>query len=201
MEYTVQCLSDIMNPAGTWATAEKNAGTILKTRFGEVEATLSTTLDNRWDAKLAEIKDEILGTTSSASEFAYGQYLKGMSAAFGGGHTNIGIFAKVTSEERRIAAIDATTKYMQSINSLSYQSTSAMPLVVPIESQLVADASASAVEAYAMGEIRNQQVRQSEAAGNLLATLGPNMGNAATPYEETLAFASVNATGLAAKTK
>lgn len=198
MEYTVQTLGELLKVGGTWATTEAAAGDVLKARFNSVENTLFANVNSRWDAKLSSITNAVIGTQP---EFAYGQYLAGMSAAFGGGHTATAIFQKVSSEERKLAIIDAATKNLQSLNSLTYQSTSAMPLIVPIESQLVADAAASAVESVAMAEIRAQQIRQSIQAGNLLATLGPNMGNAATPYEETLAFASVNATGLAAKTK
>jgi len=198
MDYTVKTLKELMEPAGDWAIAETRAGDILKARFNSVENTLFTNVDSRWATKLASIKTEVLG---NQAEFAYGQYLAGMSAAFGGGHTATAIFQKVSSEERKLAIIDAATKNLQSLNSLTYQSTSAMPLVVPLESQLVADASASAVEAHAMGNIRSQQIRQSKAAGAILESLGPNMGNNPTPYEEVLAFASVNATGKAAVTK
>jgi hypothetical protein len=76
-----------------------------------------------------------------------------------------------------------------------------MPLVVPLESQLVSDAHASAIEADAMGQIRAQQIKQSAAAGAILAAVAPNQGSNPTPYEEVLAFASVNATGAAAATK
>lgn len=200
MEYTVKTLAEIMSQTGStsWAGAETAAGNVLKERFNAVENTLFSNVNSRWATKLTSIKDEVLGTQA---EFAYGQYLAGMSAAFGGGHTNTAIFSKVSSEERKLAIIDAATKNLQSLNSLTYQSTSAMPLVVPIESQLVADAAASAVESYAMGEIRAQQIRQSVEAGNMLATLGPSQGSNPTPYEEVLAFASVNATGKAAITK
>ena len=121
-----------------------------------------------------------------------------MSAAFGGGHTNVGAFAGVNSNDRRLAIIDTATKNLQTLASLSHGSTSALPLVVPLESQLVSDAHASAVEAYAMGEIRAQQIRQSKAAGDILSTVAPSAGTNPTPYEEVLAFASVRATGEAA---
>lgn len=200
MEYTVKTLAEIMSQTGStsWAGAETAAGNVLKERFNAVENTLFGNINSRWASKLTSIKDEVLGTQP---EFAYGQYLAGMSAAFGGGHTNTAIFSKVSSEERKLAIIDAATKNLQSLNSLTYQSTSAMPLVVPIESQLVADASASAVESYAMAEIRAQQIRQSVASGTILAAAAPNQGSNPTPYEEVLAFAGIQATGAASLTK
>ena len=198
MEYTVQTLKELMGSSGDWALAETQAGDILKARFNSVENTLYSNVESRWATKLSSIKNEVLGTQA---EFAYGQYLAGMSAAFGGGHTATAIFQKVSSEERKLAIIDAATKNLQSLNSLTYQSTSAMPLVVPLESQLVADAAASAVEAHAMGNIRSQQIRQSVASGTILAAAVPNQGSNPTPYEEVLAFAGIQATGAASLTK
>ena len=198
MDYTVKTLKELMGPAGDWALAETQAGDILKARFNSVENTLYGNVNSRWATKLSSITSEVLGTQA---EFAYGQYLAGMSAAFGGGHTNTAIFQKVSSEERKLAIIDAATKNLQSLNSLTYQSTSAMPLIVPLESQLVADAAASAVEAHAMGSIRSQQIRQSVAAGNVLSATAPDAGNNPRPYEEILAFQSVISTGTAANTK
>ena len=198
MEYTVKTLKELMGATGDWAVAETNAGEILKARFNSVENTLYSNVNSRWASKLTSIKDEVLGTQS---EFAYSQYLAGMSAAFGGGHMSTSVFGRVNSEERKLAIIDAATKNLQSINALTYQSTSAMPLVVPLESQLVADASASAVEAHAMGQIRSQQIRQSVAAGNVLAATVPDAGTNPRPYEEILAFQSVISTGTAANTK
>ena len=195
MEYTVATLKELMAVGGDWDDAETAAGTVLKTRFKAVENFLYDDVDAKWAAKLTTLKNEVSGTQP---EFAYVQYLAGMSAAFGGGHTATSIFGRVNSEERKLAIIDATLKTMQGMKGITYQSTSAMPLIVPMESQLVADAAASAVEAFAMGEIRAQQVRQSKAAGNILKGTVPNAGTNPTPYEEVLAFASVQATGEAA---
>lgn len=198
MEYTVQTLGELLKVGGTWAGAETAAGNVLKERFNTVENYLYSNINSRWATKLSSISSEVLG---NQAEFAYGQYLAGMSAAFGGGHTNTAIFQKVSSEERKLAIIDAATKNLQTLNSLTYQSTSAMPLIVPLESQLVADSAASAVEAHAMGQIRSQQIRQSVASGTILAAAVPNQGNNPTPYEEILAFAGIQATGAASLTK
>ena len=195
MEYTALTLSELMKVGGAWNVAETAAGNVLKERFNTVEASLYTALATKWTAKLAEITSSAGGTNA---DIAYGQYLLGMSAAFGGGHTNVSAFAGVNSNDRRLAIIDTATKNLQALVSLSHGSTSAMPLVVPLESQLISDAHASAVEAYAMGEIRAQQIRQSKAAGSILSTVAPSAGTNPTPYEEVLAFASVNATGAAA---
>jgi hypothetical protein len=72
---------------------------------------------------------------------------------------------------------------------------SSMPLVVPVESQLVADACSSAIEAYYLAEIRAQQIRQANAAGSILATLSPNQGSNPTPIDETVMFGTINAQG------
>jgi hypothetical protein len=200
MEYTVKTLAEIMSQTGSasWAGAEAAAGNVLKDRFNAVESSLYSALATKWTAKLSEITSSAGGTNA---DIAYSQYLLGMSAAFGGGHTNTAAFAGVNSNDRRLAIIDTATKNLQTLVSLSHGSTSAMPLVVPLESQLVSDAHASAIEADAMGQIRAQQIKQSAAAGAILSAVAPNQGSNPTPYEEVLAFASVNATGAAAATK
>ena len=202
MQYTAETLSAIMTTDGPWATAETNVGTVLKERFMSTEGSLYTNLNSRWASKITEI-----GTAVGASnaDTAYSQYLLGMSAAFGGGHTNVGMFTNQATQDRKLAIIDAATKNFATLVGPTYQATSAMPLVVPIESQLVADACASAIEADAMGQIRAQQVRQSAAGGEVLMnaqswiSTGPNSGPP--PYEETLAYAGVWATGASASTK
>ena len=201
MQYTAQTLAELMGTTGYWATAEKNVGTVLTERFNSSETSLYNNISTQWANKISEITSSAGGTNA---DVAYAQYLQGMSAAFGGGHTNIGAFVGVNSQDRRLAIIDTATKNFATIVGSTVQAVSAMPLVVPIESQLVADACASAVEAHAMGQIRAQQIRQSEAGGEILSQaqdwISTGSGGVP-PYEETLAYASVWATGAAASTK
>jgi hypothetical protein len=201
MEYTAKTLAELMGTTGYWATAEKNVGTVLTERFNTSESSLYSNISTHWASKISEITTAAGGTNADT---AYSQYLLGMSAAFGGGHTNIGAFIGVNSQDRRLAIIDTATKNFATLVGSTFQAVSAMPLVVPIESQLVADSCASAVEAYAMGEIRAQQIRQSAAGGEVLSQaeswISTGSGGVP-PYEETLAYASVWATGAAASTK
>lgn len=198
MEYTAKTLAELMATTGYWATAEANVGTVLKDRFKAAEEALYTSISAHWSAKLTEINNSV-GTTNA--DTAYAQYLLGMSAAFGSGHTNVGLFTNQATQDRKLAVIDTATKNLTALIGATYGAVGQMPLVVPIESQLVSDAAASAVEAHAMGQIRSQQIRQSSAAGDVLAATAPDAGTNPRPYEEVLAFQSVIATGLAANTK
>mgnify|MGYP007004037020 FL=1 len=98
---------------------------------------------------------------------------------------------------------ESAVNVAKTLMGLTYQATSAMPLVVPIESQLVNDASASAVEQYNLGQVRDQQVRQSYEVGYSLATISApvTIGNAPqTPADEVLAYGSIRAQGAGAAT-
>ena len=204
MEYTAQLLSDILDPTGYWAEAELHVGTTLKTRYNDVVGTLNTNAKSFFDTLLNQLKTDIYGGTPTTPNVAYSQYLNGMSAAFGGGHSAVAAFNNLATQNMQLAVHGACQKTAEVIMGLTYTATSAMPLVVPIESQLVSDACASAVEQYNLGTVRDQQVRQSIELGNVLSAVGPPaiIGNAPqTPADEVLAYASINAQGLAATRK
>ncbi len=203
LEYTAKLLSDIMDPAGYWAEAELHVGTTLKTRYNDVVGTLTTNARATYDSILNQVKTDIYGGTSVAPNVAYAQYLAGMSSAFGGGHTSVSMFTNLSNQQMQVQAHESARNIAGTIMQLTYQATTSMPLVVPIESQLVNDASASAVEQYNLGEIRNQQIRQSVALGNRLSAISApvTIGNAPqTPADEVLAYGSIWAQGVAAST-
>lgn len=200
LDYTSALLKDIVDPDGDWATAEKNVGTTLKTRYNDVVTTLSATARTEYQNVLNIIKNDVYGGTPTTPNVAYEQFLAGMSAALGGGHASVAGYASLATQERQLMVHESASRLAQSLMGLTYQATSGMPLVVPIESQLVADACASAVEAYSAGEIRAQQIRQSQAAGNYLINAQANVGTNPTPVDETVMFASLHAQGAAAST-
>lgn len=204
MEYTAQLLSDILDPTGYWAEAELHVGTTLKTRYNDVVGTLNTNAKSFYDTLLNQIKTDVYGGTPTAPNVAYSQYLNGMSSAFGGGHSAVAAFNNLATQQMQLAVHEASQRTASTVMGLTYQATSSMPLVVPIESQLVSDACASAVEQYNFGTVRDQQVRQSIVLGDVLANVGPPaiIGNAPqTPADEVLAYASINAQGSAALQK
>lgn len=203
LEYTSQLLSDILDPAGHWAEAELHVGTTLKTRYNDVVGTLTTAARSTYESILNQVKTDVYGGTPVTPNVAYAQYLAGMSSAFGGGHTSVSMFTNLSNQQMQLEVTDTAQKIAASIMGLTYQATTAMPLVVPIESQLVNDASASAVEQYNLGQVRDQQVRQSYAVGYILGgiTEPVTTGNAPqTPADEVLAYGSIHAQGLGAQT-
>lgn len=203
LEYTSQLLSDILDPSGYWAEAELHVGTTLKTRYNDVVGTLTTNARATYDSILTQVKSDVYGGTPVTPNVAYAQYLAGMSSAFGGGHSAVGMFTNLSNQQMQLQVQESAQKIASSIMGLTYQATTAMPLVVPIESQLVNDASASAVEQYNLGQVRDQQVRQSSAVGGrLLAITEPvTIGNAPqTPADEVLAYGSIWAQGAGAAT-
>ena len=198
MDYTAKVFNELFEATGPWAIAEGKAGNVLTTRFTATEGTLYTALSQRTTAIRSDFSSYIV--PSATNDTAYNQYLAGMSASFGGGHTSVTALTNITSQDRRIQILELVMKQLQGTGSVTHQATSAMPLLVPVESQLIADACASAVESYALGEIRNQQVRQSQAAGSIMAAVAPAQGNNPTPSDEVVMFASINAAGAAATT-
>lgn len=203
LEYTSKLLSDILDPAGFWAEAELHVGTTLKTRYNDVVGTLTTNARATYDSILGQVKTDVYGGAPITPNVAYEQFLAGMSAAAGGGHSSATVYANLATQDRQLQVHDSAVNIAKSIMGLTYQATSAMPLVVPIESQLVNDASASAVEQYNLGQIRDQQVRQSYNVGYSLAGIQPplTIGNAPqTPADEVLAYGSIWAQGAGAAT-
>jgi hypothetical protein len=198
MNYTALTLAEVMKAGGPWATAESAAGQVLKDRFTSVLTDIGTAARAEYDALLAKIKTEVYGSSTPTSDVVYTQYLAGMSAAMGGGHTNVTMFANIAVQQRQLEVSNAAAQAAQSVLAHSFDSVKSMPLVVPLESQLISDAHASAIEADSAGQIRSQQIRQSQAAGNILAGVMPNVGTNPTPVDEVVMFASLHAQGAAA---
>lgn len=198
LTYTAKLLKDICDPNGDWADAELGVGTVLKNRYTDVSGTLSNNARAEFTTLLNIIKNDVYGGTPAAPNVAYNQFLAGMSAAMGGGHSSVDSYANLATQDKQLMVHEAAARLAQSLMGLSYQATSAMPLVVPVESQLVADACASAVEAHSAGSIRSQQIRQSQAAGAHLINAQPNLGTNPTPVDEVVMFTSLRAQGAAA---
>ncbi len=200
LDYTAKLLKDIVDPAGDWAEAELNVGTTLKTRYTDVVTTLANTARTEYQTLLGLIKTDVYGGTPTTPNVAYDQFLAGMSAAMGGGHSSVAGFGVLATQEKQLMVHESASRLAQALMGITYQATTAMPLVVPIESQLVADVCASAVEAHSAGAIRSQQIRQSAAAGTILAAAAPYVGTNPTPVDEVVMFASLHAQGAAAAT-
>jgi hypothetical protein len=198
LEYTAKLLKDVVAPSGDWATAELNVGTTLKTRYNDVVSSLAETARNEYQTLLGLIKTDVYGGNPTTPNVAYDQYLAGMSAAMGGGHASVAGFGVLATQDKQLMVHESAAKLAATLMGMTYQATSGMPLVVPIESQLVADACASAVEAHSAGNIRSQQIRQSQAAGSVLSNITPNIGTNPTPIDETVMFGSLHAQGAAA---
>lgn len=199
LEYTSALLRNIVSPTGDWAAAELSIGTTLKTRYNDVVSTLATTARAEYQNLLTLVKNDVYGGTPVTPNVAYDQFLAGMSAATGGGHASVALYGNLATQEKQLMVHESASRLAQSLMGLTYQATSGMPLVVPIESQLVADACASSVEAYSAGEIRAQQIRQSQAAAAHLINAQPNLGNNPTPVDQVVMFTSLRAQGAAAQ--
>jgi hypothetical protein len=198
MEYTAKTLAEVMKAGGYWAQAETSAGEVLKDRFNSVLSGVGVAARAEYDALVTKIKTEVYGSATPTSDVVYTQFLAGMSAAMGGGHTSVSMFANIAVQQRQLEVSNAAAQAAQSVLAHSFDSVKSMPLVVPIESQLISDAHASAIEASSAGGIRSQQIRQSQAAGTILAGVMPNVGSNPTPVDEVVMFASLHAQGAAA---
>jgi len=198
LEYTAKLLKDICSPTGDWAAAEQGVGTVLKNRYTDVSSTLSSNARAEYTTLLNLIKNDVYGGTPTTPNVAYDQFLAGMSAAMGGGHTSVALYSNLATQDKQLMVHEAASRLAQSLMGMAYQATSGMPLVVPIESQLVADTCASSVEAHSAGQIRSQQIRQSQAAGAHLVGAQPNLGTNPTPVDEVVMFTSLRAQGAAA---
>jgi hypothetical protein len=200
LEYTSALLKDIVDPDGDWADAEKAVGNTLKTRYNDVVTTLAGVARTEYTTLLNVIKNDVYGGTPTTPNVAYDQFLAGMSAAMGGGHTSVASYGNLATQDKQLMVHESASRLAQTLMGLTYQATSGMPLVVPIESQLVADVCASAVEAHSAGNIRSQQIRQSQAAADYLVNAQAYQGTNPTPVDEVVMFASLHAQGAAAIT-
>jgi len=208
MNYTALTLSEIMKEGGAWDLAETAVGKVLTERYEETEYKLwngtasvagaGLGLKPRYDAMKSDISSEV--TSNGTQDTALTQYYLGLSAAFGNGHSNTASFINLATQDKQIQIIDAAIKATQALSAVTYSATSGMPLVVPVESQLISDACSSAIETHYLGEIRSQQVRQTRAAGAILEDIVPAQGNNPTPIDEVIMFGSIQAQGAAANT-
>jgi hypothetical protein len=203
LTYTSALLKDVLDPNGDWADAELAVGTTLKTRYNDVVTTLNTTARAEYNTILSGVKNDVYGTTNpTLPDVAYSQFLAGMSSAFGGGHSSVALYTQLATQQKQLAVAELARQVAGTTMALTYNATTAMPLVVPIESGLVGDACASAVEATNAGQIRSQQVRQSKAAGAILSAAQPPIviNGPQVPVDEVVMYASIHAQGTAATT-
>ena len=207
LNYTALTLAEVMREGGPWDIAETAVGKILTERYETTEYKLwhgtavgagTLGLVHRFDAMKSAISADV--TSAGSQDTALVQYYLGLSAAFGGGHSNTASFINLATQDKKIQIIDAALKVTQALSNVTYQATSAMPLVVPVESQLVADACASAIETNYLAQIRAQQIRQTKAAGAILSAITPSAGTNPTPIDEVVMFGSIQAQGAAANT-
>ena len=199
MSYTAQTLAELMKTDGYWAEAETNAGTVLKDRYISAVSSVGSEAKTQFDNLKNALKTELYGSTSASESVGYSQFLAGMSAAMGGGHANVDYFKTVVTNKQQLDVYQTAASVAQTVVGNAFTASSAMPLVVPLESQLISDAHASAVESHNIGTIRAQQIRQSIAAGNQLS-VGVTVGTDVFPsFDEIVAAASINAQGAAAR--
>lgn len=200
MEYTAKTLAELMTTTGYWATAEKNVGTVLTTRFNDAQSSLNTEATTQYNSIVNNVKTQVLGAGGNTNDAAMGSFLAGMSAAMGGGHSSVAYFADKALQNRVLETLTLANQTATQLIGLSYNATSAMPLVIPLESQLVSDACNAGVEAQNLGAVRTQQIRQSQAGAQELAYIAPDMGNNPRPIDELVMFASLRAQGQSALT-
>lgn len=193
MEYTAKTLAELMGTTGYWATAEKNVGTVLTTRFNDAQGSLNSNANTQYSTIATSIKNQILGNSGSTNDAAMSSFLAGMSAAMGGGHASVAYFADKALQSRTLEALTLANETAIKLLGLSYNATSAMPLVVPLESQLVSDACNAGIEAHNLGNVRTQQIRQSQAGAAVLNSIGPDLGNNPRPIDEIVMFGSLYA--------
>ncbi len=142
---------------------------------------------NEMSAAAKELLDE-----PGLAESENAQQALGLSAAMGGGHTAAAALKDVLTYEQKLQgkslAMDAYSKvlamlfqtYTDTASKLSLQATQtglqgglSMPVVAPFESQLVGDIMANWQDSLNTGQLRNQQIRQTVAAGVALNSFGP----------------------------
>jgi hypothetical protein len=203
MSYTSQTLAELMKADGYWAEAETNAGVVLTDRFITACDLVGAQAKSQFDEIKDSIKTELYGASPANEGVAFAQFLAGMSAAMGGGHASVSYFSNVATQDQQLKILTSSAQIAQTVVSNAFSATSAMPLVVPLESQLISDACASGVESQNIGTIRSQQIRQSVSAGMQLSVDLNNEnidGETIKPsFDEVVAAASINAQGAAAR--
>lgn len=150
-----------------------------QTRMDEMSTAAKTLLD---EPGLAETENS--------------QQALGLSAAMGGGHNSASALKDILTYEQKLQgkslAIEAYAKvlsimfqtYTDTGSKLSLAASQAglqagtnIPLAAPFESQLVGDIMANWQDTLNTGQLRNQQIRQTVAAGTAMDQFGPNNGS------------------------
>ena len=151
-------------------------------------------------------------------ESANGQISAGLSAAMGGGHNSVtAIKDNITFEQKLQAkqisfgayaqALDAYYKvYTATAASLSQvtaqssaQAALTIPIVAPFESQMASDVLAAWNDSLNTGQLRDQQIRQTHAAGTALDSFNPGTNFSAWNAEYALAYCGIKSQAAAAK--
>jgi hypothetical protein len=156
------------------------------------------------------------------------QQALGLSAAMGGGHNSASALKDILTFEQKLQgkslAMDAYAKvltmlyqtYTDTGSKLSLAASQSgiqggmgVPVVAPFESQLVGDIMANWQDTLNTGQLRNQQIRQTVAAGKVMNDFAPPGGFTYTPSswnvsgwnaEFTTAFLGIKSQADAAKT-
>lgn len=115
--------------------------------FASVDATISAGLTARNVTNANAIYNYV--SAKVVNQDSNQQFVLGLSAASGGG------------QNTSYLANSMSTMQLQEIAENAFKEASAIPIVSPFESPLIAEAHAQAVEAKNAGEIRDQQIRQS----------------------------------------
>ncbi len=151
-------------------------------------------------------------------ESANGQISAGLSAAMGGGHNSVtAIKDNITFEQKLQAKQIAFAAYAQALDNYyktytatasslsqvsaqgSAQAALTVPTVAPFESQLAADILASWNDSLNTGQLRDQQIRQTYAAGTALDSFNPGTNFSAWNAEYALAYCGIKSQAAAAK--
>lgn len=135
-----------------------------------------------------------------------GQLAAGLSAAMGGGHAAVpAIKDNITFEQKLRAKTLAINAYAQALGEYSKNTQIAanlaggandkavttgaqVPVVAPMESQLVTDIFANWQDSLNTGQIRDQQIRQTVAAGEVVGAFGPPGESGGPPITYSPAF-------------
>jgi len=149
------------------------------------ETAQTTRLSELALAAKAILEDPEIDPTENA------QLAAGMSAAMGGGHSAVpAIKDNITFEQKLKAKTLALNSYVQALgeyykltstaaqlaNSASENATKTaaqVPVVAPFESQLTADVLSNWQDSLNTGQVRDQQIRQTVAAGHIVSQFGP----------------------------
>ena len=121
LEYTSRLLSDILDPAGFWAEAELHVGTTLKTRYNDVVGTLNTNARATYDSILSQVKTDVYGGAPVTPNVAYDQFLAGMSASAGGGHSSVSAYSNLATQERQMQVHESAVNVAKTLMGLTYQ--------------------------------------------------------------------------------